>query len=251
MSYRTLIVDDEQAARGRLRSLLQKHSSVIEIIGEAEDGRDALEKIESMRPEVVFLDINLPFADAFTISEHITYDPHIIFVTAFDNYAIKAFECAALDYLLKPVEPERLVKTIERLCKVNTANPVRKTISELYERMNQAPITRIQVRTGNEIQFISINEIVCFEAEDYYCAVYTDQKKKHLIRISLNELEHTLPTDQFMRIHRKYIVSISHVKKIRSTAGATAQIILDNSLPISLPVSRNYVSKIREILRKH
>lgn len=250
MIYRTLLVDDERPARERLRVLLENYNSVINIIGEACDGKEALTKIETMKPDVIFLDIRLPVMDAFSITERITYDPRIIFVTAYDKYAIKAFDCAALDYLLKPVDPERLAETVERLDKFRITSPLNLSMGKLLENLHQPPLTRIQVRTGNQISFIPIKDILFLEAEDYYSAIHT-QKGKYLIRMSLHELEHRLPADQFLRIHRKYMVNFSHVKKMQRGLNSGTRIFIDKLDSEPLPVSRSHLSRVREILRRY
>jgi DNA-binding LytR/AlgR family response regulator len=248
MIYKSLLVDDELAARERLRLLLGNHSTVIRIIGEACDGIEALTKIEKMKPDVIFLDIRLPIIDAFSIAERITYNPRIIFVTAYDKYAVKAFDCAALDYLLKPVEPERLSETVERLKNFPITSPLNFSMEKLLENLHQPPLARIQVRIGDEIQFVNIDDVLYFEADDFYCNVFT-LNCKHLIRMSLHELEHRLPEDKFIRIHRKYIVNLSKVKKLRGSIDGRARIILNEMSGIEFPVSRSYAPIVRRVLK--
>ncbi len=250
MVYRSLLVDDEQLARERLRSLLRKYSSVIQITGEACDGKGALAKIEASKPDVIFIDIHLPDMDAFSILERITYDPRIIFVTGYDKYAVKAFDCAALDYLLKPVVPERLAETIARLEKFRSARSLNQTMEKLLENLQQPPFTRIQVRIGNEVRFIPVKDIRFLEAEDYYSAIHTSEGK-HLVRISLQELEHRLPAEQFIRVHRKYIVNLSNVIKIKRLLNSGGRIFLDKSNSAQLPVSRSHLSKVCAVLRRY
>jgi two-component system LytT family response regulator len=247
MLYRAILIDDEQPARERLRSLLQNYMSTIKVIGEAQDGPDALKKIEGLKPDLLFLDIRLPEMDAFTLIEHFSYEPHIIFVTAFDSYAVKAFESAALDYLVKPVEPGRLASSIDRLQKSKNPISVRNAAEIAREKMYQEALTRIQIRTGNEIRFLPVQEIVFFEAEDYYSAVNTADGR-YLIRYSLSELELRLIPEQFVRIHRSCIVNISRIKKLRATLKNGSQIILDTPHSEPLSVSRRYLKRVREIL---
>lgn len=250
MIFRGLLVDDELPARERLRLLLKNHAAVITIIGEACDGKEALTKIEAMKPDVIFLDIRLPVIDGFSVAERLTYNPRIIFVTAYDKYAIKAFDCAALDYLLKPVDPERLSETVERLEMFRITSPLNMSMEKLLENLDQPPLTRIQVRIGDEIQFINIDDVFYFEADDFYCNVFT-QNCKHLIRMSLHELEHRLPEDKFIRIHRKYIINIKEIKKLRGSINGCARIILNEISGIEFPVSRSYAPIVRRVLKKY
>lgn len=249
MIYRALLVDDEKSARDRLCSLLQNHSSMIDVSGEAEDGRDALRKIKDLRPDIIFLDINLPFLNGFEIADNLDYEPQIVFVTAFDSFALKAFEYAAVDYLVKPVEPDRLARTVERLCRDGSGKFSGEKMKKVFAGLKQRSITRIQVRTGNEIRFIPVEEILRCEAEDYYSVLYTE-KEKHLVRISLYELERTLPQERFIRIHRKYIINLSCVQKLKTRVGSGAFVCLDRKGLIQLPVSRSYVSGVRERLKE-
>ncbi len=248
MLLRTVLVDDELAARKRLRELLKEHKSVIKIIGEADNGDAAIEKINKLQPDLLFLDIHLAQMNAFSIIEKFTCEPYVIFVTGYDQYAIQAFEYNALDYLLKPIEQQRLEKTIQRISDTPKKLQLKNTINDLKHQIQLPTLTMLQARIGDTIHIANVEDVLYFEAEDYYCAVYTTEKKKLLIRMSLQELELRLPKDRFFRIHRKYIVNKFHIRLFRKPVGRAMEIILDDCALTALTVSRSYNSATRQAL---
>ncbi|MDQ3063730.1 MAG: response regulator [Acidobacteriota bacterium] len=231
--WKALIIDDERLARTKLRTLLAKHSN-IEIAGEADSVIEAVKLIENTKPDVIFLDIQMPQASGFNLLEQIETDAKIIFVTAFDEYAVRAFEINALDYLLKPVNPERLAQAIERLSITN--NTPEKTLE--YDDF-------LFINTGRQSKFIKINRIKLISAADVYSEVFTDDGAKFLLLKPLAEWEQTLPQKNFMRIHRSTIVNLEYVEKVEKWFNYSYQI---HMCGVSEPfvISRRYASRLKD-----
>ena len=209
---RVLIVEDEPPARRRLRSLLQRHSDVI-VTGEATHGGEAVALIEGTRPDVELLDVELPVASGFEVIEAVGADrmPNVIFVTAYDHYAIRAFEVHALDYLLKPVEPERLATALAhaRRHEARTAELTR-VVADVRPL---AMIRRIPVRLGPRILFVDIPDIDYVQADGNYVRLHT-RSKSYLVRETLNAFEERLRPYGFLRIHRSTIVHGERIAEV-------------------------------------
>ncbi len=213
---KVLLVDDEEIARQRLRQLLQAYNSQIEIIGEAQDGEEARQQIELLRPDVVFLDIEMPGKSGLQLLKELRYLPLIVFVTAYEQYAVKAFEEDSLDYLLKPVEKTRLATTMQRLIsrqKTNALLP--EQLEQLLQRLQPAPkeLKVIPVKTGDQIVLVSLADVIFFEARDKYVTLHLRQKT-YLLDQSLTYLEERLPAG-FIRVQRGFILNQQKIKEIR------------------------------------
>jgi two-component system LytT family response regulator len=230
---RTIIVDDERLARKELTSLL-KGFSQIEVIGEASNVNEAISLIEAHKPDLVFCDIQMPEKSGFDLIEELNYMPRIIFVTAFDEYAIKAFGVNALDYLLKPVEKIRLEQSIAK---------VEKQIEE--EKNAEAPTTvnndavldlndNIFLKDGDKCWFVNLTEVRMFESEGNYVRVYF-QNSKPLILRSLNSLENRLSDKYFFRASRKFIINLQWIAKVESwfSGGLIAELKSGEKVEIS------------------
>ncbi|MBU8923484.1 MAG: LytTR family DNA-binding domain-containing protein [Bacteroidales bacterium] len=239
MSFRTILIDDEVLAIKRLRRLLEPFGGVIEIIGEANDGNEALELIESLRPDLVFLDIQMPGMTGFEVLEKLEYLPLVIFSTAYDQYALKAFETNSIDYLLKPVDPERLEKAIDKLGRITSEgeNKLRDQLKRMMLRMGRSSTRRIQVKTGDRVKFIDIEDIFFLTAGGKYVELFTADSS-YLLTKTLKELEEELPPDDFVRIHRSSIINLAHVDEFaRMFSGAYVARMKDKK-KTELPVSR-------------
>lgn len=233
---RVIVVDDEELARTGLVQKLEQYP-VIDIVGQCENGFVALKEIVELKPDVVFLDIKMPGIDGFELVEMLQEDaPAIIFVTAYDAFAVKAFEANALDYLLKPVNPERLRQSIEKLnnhISSNTAG-IKKLIDQHSRKKKYE--NRILVRDGNHIHIIPVDQVVFFEAQDDYVAIRTENNI-YLKLERLAKIESSLDPEQFKRIHRSYLVNIDFVQSIENHKLA----ILKTGAKI--PVSRSGYSR--------
>lgn len=234
---KALIVDDERLARKELRSLLADFSEV-EIIGEADSVSQALDLIESKQPSIVFLDIQLTNENGFDLLEKAeSAQFKTIFVTAFDAYAIRAFEVNALDYLLKPVNPDRLKKAVEKITK-----------NDKPAENNLRPLElddRLLLEIGGRSLFLKISRISHILAAGDYSEVFTNEGKKFLVEKSLREWETRLPEKHFVRIHRTAIINLESVERLESWFNRSYQIYLQNhSAPLT--VSRRYAAQLKQ-----
>jgi two-component system LytT family response regulator len=235
MKYRAIIIDDERLARKEMRSLLAEFDEII-VAGEAEDIASALMLIEDEKPDLVFLDIQLSHESGFELLEKTEQYFRLIFVTAFDAYAVRAFEVNAIDYLLKPVNPERLAKAIERLG--HESAPVKAANLFQFE-------DRIFLQPGGRSLFLKVSEISHIAAANDYSEVFTSDKRKFLVEKSLREWETRLPLKNFLRIHRGILINLEEIEHIENWSNRTFQIRLKNySQPFN--VSRRYAVKLKD-----
>ena len=216
--FKTILIDDEKLAISRLERLLSKYTDTFEIIDHAHNGAEGLLKIESQKPDLIFLDIEMPMMTGFEMLSHLSYMPMIVFATAYDEYAIKAFEENSIDYLLKPIEADRLEITIQKLQKVaknhSETKDFGKNLMQILEQMKpKKEINAISVKSGNKILLIALNEISYFEAEDKYVFLITLDGNKYLTSYTIANLEEKLP-DYFIRVSRAVIIHSHFVKEL-------------------------------------
>jgi two-component system LytT family response regulator len=228
---KALIIDDERLARAELRRLLEKHPEV-EIVGEARDAEDALDQIGRTEPELLFLDIQMPGANGFELLEQLDRVPMVIFTTAYDDYAIQAFEVNALDYLLKPVAPERLAAA---LGKIGTAKP----------RTPVAGDQQIFVKDGERCWFVALRDIVLLESEGNYTRLYFGGDRPLVLR-SLNYLEDRLDSAMFFRASRKHILNLKFIEAIDAWANGGFLVRLKGSIEVEM--SRRQAQKFKEVM---
>jgi two-component system, LytTR family, response regulator len=215
--YRAFIVDDERHAREDLCRELAVHPE-IEIIGEAESIDEAARLIPSLKPDVVFLDIQMPKDSGFKLFDRVEVNFKVVFVTAFDNYAIRAFEVNALDYLLKPIRPERLTQTIARLSeKKNDRAPSKKSLNH-----DDYVFIQSQGRTG----FLRVNSIACIRVAGDYTELCIAKGERRSVLKSMNEWEEELPKQYFLRIHRSTIINLEYVERADPEPGGIYKVYL-------------------------
>lgn len=250
MKIRTLIVDDELLARERLRQLLQKEAN-IELVGECADGQEALAAISRESPDLIFLDIQMPELDGFGVVSAINVQPPpvIVFVTAHDRFALRAFEVHAVDYLLKPFDRERFQKAlnraVERVRQRDTTSPNAAQNAVLSElKPASKPLERLAVKTGGKVIFVKLSDIDYIEAAHNYVELHVD-KQSHLLRETLNSIEARLPQDKFVRISRSVIVNIEHVKELQPLFYGEYSVTLNNGSRVTL--SRRYRDKLERL----
>ena len=241
---RALIIDDERLAREELRELLAAHPE-IEIVGEASNGPEALKRIAELRPDLLFLDIRMPEQSGFEMLQELEPPvPEVIFVTAYDKYALQAFENSALDYLVKPVEPERLAKAIARLRKFE---PGAAPAGAGEEGMAAAgPLTadsQVFVREGDRCWFVPLRDVVLLEADGSSTRVYFGNQKPVLPR-ALTALEARLPAYHFFRINRAQIVNIKCIETIEPWFSRSLRVKLKGGLEVEF--SRRQALAFRE-----
>jgi len=245
---RVLIVDDEPLAREGLRLMLASDLQVTE----AQNGREAVAKIRDEKPDLVLLDVQMPRMDGFAVVEAVGADkmPAVIFVTAHDQYAIRAFEISAVDYLLKPVTEERFRRAFERARnRLRAASPddsPRQLLSVLDAIANpRRYLSRLAIRSGDRTTFLAIDEVEWIEADQNYVRVHAGQAT-HLLHVPMNTIETSLDPERFVRIHRSYVVNLQRIKQLWTLAHG--QYVLELVSGERLQSSRTYGEKIRTLL---
>jgi two-component system, LytTR family, response regulator len=251
---RTIIVDDEDLARQVLREFISKHED-IEIIAECANGFEAVKAVMEMKPDLLFLDIQMPKLDGFEVLELIGNETAVIFVTAYDSYAIKAFGVHAVDYLLKPYGADRfggaLARAKERLSnkasgKMATELPLPADLSA-SARAPLQHLDRIAVRDGTKVFIIPVAKVDYVEAQDDYLAI-ASEGKKHLKQQTISSMEQALDPARFLRVHRSFIVNMEKVSRVEPYAKDSHVAVLANGAQI--PVSRSGYARLKEILDK-
>jgi len=239
-----IIVDDEPLARSIVREYLQKYPE-LEIVQECSDGFEGVKAIQQHQPDLIFLDIQMPKINGFEMLELLDERPAVIFTTAFDEYAIRAFEAHAIDYLLKPFNQERFDKAIQKWR--DQAGGAQKNTNELLETASQSPSQsqRVVVKTGSKIKIIPAQDIFFLEAADDYVKVHT-QEGSFLKNKTMNHFEKTLDPQQFVRSHRSYIVNVQQITRIDPYEKDNHIAILKSGGRV--PVSRNGYAKLRAVL---
>lgn len=242
---KVVIIDDEPLARSIVKEYLQKHPQV-EIMQECNDGFEGLKAIQQHQPDLIFLDIQMPKINGFEMLELIEQPPAVVFATAFDEFAIKAFEAHAIDYLLKPFNQERFDKAISKFKEQKTTS-TEKATQDLLETASQSPSqnNRIVVKNGSKIKIIPVHEVQYLEAADDYVKVHTGEGY-FLKNKTMNHFEQTLDGQQFVRSHRSYIVNVQQITRIDPYEKDNHVAILRSG--IKVPVSRTGYVRLREVL---
>jgi two-component system LytT family response regulator len=240
----TLIVDDEPVARAGLRHMLAEVEWV-HCVGEAANGPAALAAIDTLKPELVFLDIQMPGLLGTEVLARVRHRPFVVFTTAYAQHAVTAFELGALDYLLKPFGEERLRAALERI-RAALGEPRTSSLDRFSEAMSRAPMSRLFVRIGRSIVPLAVNDIAWFEAVGDYIAAHVGDSH-HLLHLSLSQLEERLDPRRFARIHRTHIVNLDHVAAFRREGGGNLVAELKDGT--SLAVSRTRAKDFRNLAR--
>jgi two-component system, LytTR family, response regulator len=237
---KALIIDDERLARQELKSMLSVYPE-INIVGEAANAEQAIECIERLNPDVIFLDIQMPGKNGFELLEEISGVPEVVFVTAFDEYAIRAFEVNALDYLLKPVQPARLAETVKKILNKDNMDKLE----------NSAPTyllsdkDQVFVKDGDKCWFVKLSDVRLLESEGNYVRVHFDKNHPLILR-SLNSLEARLDERTFFRASRKYIINLKWVEGVENWFSGGLMVTLKDGEKIEL--SRRQASRLRELM---
>jgi two-component system LytT family response regulator len=251
LAIRTLIVDDEPIARRVLREELEACPAVV-IVGEAGDGRQAVEQIKELQPDLVFLDLQMPVMGGFDVVRQIEggHMPVIIISTAFDDHAIQALEAGAIDYLLKPVKPERLRRAVERaaalLVKPSEVAGEIARIAAAGDSGNPSKARKVVGRSGNEYFLLDPDDVLAFQADGEFVWIVTS-KQRLLATQTLRAIEDRLKNHHFQRVHRNAIVNVNHVRKMSAMSSQRWLVTLSNSLQVV--VSKRLAHNISRILR--
>lgn len=248
-TIKTIIIDDEELARQALKNYLTDFGD-IEIIAECSNGFEGLKAINELKPDLIFLDVQMPKISGLELLELLENPPLIIFATAFEEHAIKAFESNAVDYLLKPFSKERLSASIDKIKnKFSESHKETKRLASLLEAdlLTGTAIDRILIKSGNKIDIIPTEKVIYLEAQDDYVMVHFSEGKR-LKQKTMKYFENNLPKNDFFRIHRSYIVNLKFAKSLELAEKDSYKLILIDGT--RLPVSRSGYSKLREIFSK-
>jgi two-component system LytT family response regulator len=234
METRVMIVDDEEGARESLSNLLEQYVPDVRIVAKAENIMSAFEKIKKYTPDVVFLDIQMPFGSGFDLLERIgsalKFD--IVFVTAFDQYALKAIKYSALDYLLKPVDIDELKNCIKKH-RENKMNTSPEGVQNLIENLNaEGKEKKLAIPDTNGISFVALRDILRLDSDGNYTIFYLTDGRKLMASKTLGEYEHLLESEEFYRIHRSHMVNLRHVKKF--IKGENAGVLLSDGSTVEV-----------------
>ena len=241
-----LIVDDEPHARKALQSALARHPEV-ELLGLCENGLQAVKAINEQRPQLIFLDVQMPKLDGFDVLELVQEQiPFVIFVTAYDQYAVQAFEANAVDYLLKPVDPKRLARAVEKVvARVGLEEPSRLQSLLADPARERELLRRILVRDGSEVHVLAVDTVMYIEAADDYVAIHTADAT-HIKLDRLSRLQKKLDPRLFCRIHRSYLLNVNYLARIESESKDSRIAVLTNRR--ELPISRSGYGNLQKLL---
>lgn len=252
---KTLLIDDEALAISRLRRLLDKHRDTFEVVGDAPNGAEGLMLIENLQPDVIFLDIEMPLLNGFEMLSRLTTVPMVIFATAFDQYAIRAFEENSVDYLLKPIEADRLTRTaakiralVERNDPAPISNPMTENVMRLLAQMQpKKEIYSISVKTGDKIRLVPLSDIAYFEAEDKYVFLSTMDGQKFLTTYTITTLSEKLP-DTFVRVSRSVLVNRHKIAEVHRHFDGKFMLALSDKKATKLTTGSTYGEAVRQML---
>ncbi|MBS1789292.1 MAG: response regulator transcription factor [Acidobacteria bacterium] len=252
---RTMIMDDEPLARERIRTLLADHHDIT-VIGECRDGQEAVNAILANRPDLIFLDVQMPEMDGFEVIQSISdeYTPATVFVTAFDEHAIRAFEVNAIDYLLKPIDAARFEKTVLRVITRLSSTNAQSGHEPDYQlfafverlRAERKYSTRFVVRTGSKLSFVRVSDVEWIDAADNYVRLHVSGRE-HFVRDTLKSVETQLDPEIFVRVHRSLIINLDCIESVEPSFHGEYLVTMKDGAKLS--TSRSYSERLRELLR--
>ena len=240
-TIKTIIIDDERLAREELKSLLKENLN-IEIIDEAKNGKEGIEKCNKLKPELIFLDISMPEINGFDMLKQLDEIPHVIFTTAYDEFALKAFEVNALDYIIKPIETSRLEEAIAKIEGKDDFESLIK-VQDRQSRLLKLE-DNIFIKDGEKCYFIALSKVRMFESDGNYVKVYFEDKRPLILR-SLNTLEEQLDPEVFFRANRKYIINTKKITKIDNWFNGGLQVEIEGSKD-KIEISRRQSTKFKD-----
>jgi len=246
-----ILIDDEPLALRRLASLLSHYPADVRVVGQAANGEEGLALVRALRPDVIFLDIEMPLLNGFELLARLEEMPSVIFTTAYDHYAVQAFEQRSIDYLLKPIEPARLAKTIARLRQARQEKAAGLNLTDLgqfLQHLKPAETLRsLSVKSGDKILLIGLNDISYFESQERYVFVRTVQGTQHLTNYTIAALEEKLP-DQFVRISRSCIVNTTHINNLQRYFGGKFLVTLTDRPASCLETGTAYGGNLKRLM---
>lgn len=235
-----LIIDDERLARQELKRILNQYKN-IEILDECSNAEEAITKIEELKPDLIFLDIQMPGKNGFDVLEELIYTPEVIFVTAYDEFALKAFEVSALDYILKPVEENRFDESLKKVIEKIESKNQETALSNTEEKLGSND--QVFLKDGDKCWFVELGDIRLFESEGNYVRVYFNNNKPLILK-SLNNLDKKLNEKLFFRANRKHIINLKWIDKIETWFNGGLLVILKDDKKIE--ISRRQAAKLKD-----
>lgn len=254
MTIRTVFADDEKLARQEIGYLLQNVDDVV-VVGEAENGLDAVQVIERERPDLVLLDIEMPGLDGFQVVREmraIENPPRVIFVTAYDRYALQAFEVSALDYLMKPVSPERLAQAIDKArASIETHENLSDKLTALLSAMpgRGRHLTKVPVRRRKHLLLLDIEDVIYSQVKDGIVLVATRETQDMVAYRTLDEFAADLDPDVFYRVHRSFLANVNHIHEIIPLPSGNYELVMDDAAATHVPLSRQHARELRRIYK--
>lgn len=245
--FKTIIIDDERLARQELRAILNEYPE-IEVIDEAQNGEEGIEKIKELNPDLIFLDINMPGMTGFEMLKHLSDIPHVIFVTAYDEYALKAFEVNALDYILKPVDTERLNEAIEKVKHSDEQEHDFESEDKPKLSRSERRLTKddkVFIKDGEKCYFVKLEEVRMLESDGNYVKVHFGSNRPLILR-SLNSFEEKLDQESFFRANRKFIINLDWIEKVENWFNGGLQVELRTGEKVE--ISRRQAIRFKEAL---
>lgn len=245
MKYTAILIEDETLALHRLERLLEPYNDFIKVIEKARNGIEAVEKINKLSPNLIFLDIQMPELDGFEVLKKLKHLPLIIFTTAYDEYALKAFETNSIDYLLKPIDPKRLKKALDKLKNLSSTGKasLRDEITKLIKDVKAEQTKRIKITVGDKTRFINVNDIYFIKTIEKHIEIYT-YDKKYIMSKSLNQMETELSNEEFIRVHRSVIINMNYIDEAIRWFSGTYKVRMKDKDNSELPVSRGQKFKL-------
>ena len=234
----------------RLKKLLAEHSDQIEMIGEAQNGLECREMIDRLKPDLVFLDIQMPGLNGFEVLQQTSHSPVVIFCTAYDEFALQAFETNSIDYIVKPIKAERIQKSIEKLDTLKRHSDKQELLRIIENYISQTPkkeITSIPVKLGDRMLFVRIEDVSYFSAEEKYVTIHAKDGKTYLCDFPLKSLEEKLGAS-FLRIHRSLLVNVSRIKEINKHYGSRFIVKIDDISQTKLLSGRSYCEEVKRLM---
>lgn len=243
-TFKTIVIDDERLAREELKSLLKDYIE-IDIIAEAKNGEEGVELIQSLEPDLIFLDVSMPGMTGFEMLKKLETIPHVIFVTAYDEFALKAFEVNALDYILKPIDEQRLKEALEKLRNKEEQEFESNPENELDRKERRLTIDdRVFMKDGEKCFFVQLSDIRMMESDGNYVKVYFNSSRPLILR-SLNSFEDRLDPEHFFRANRKFIVNLNWIEKVENWFNGGLQVELKTGEKIE--ISRRQAIRFKEM----
>lgn len=247
MRYRSFLVENEEHSLARLRRILAELPQEVEIVGEAMDGPSAVEKIQALAPDLLFLDIDLPGLNGFQVLDALPHQPAVIFTTAFNQHALDAFKTHAVDYLLKPIDAMGVARALAKMRALGVAPPgSAHALQQVIDSFGSRYVTRLPCRLGDRTILLKIGEVLYVQADHKYTAVHTAQREL-LIETPLVELERRLNPRDFVRIHRATVVNVAWIAEIRRSFDGKMRVVLSDPKATELLASRLYADNLRNL----